>query len=115
VSIHEPRPVAAHGPEHPAADGSALRERVLSLRLPQQQAKAQAAGGSKAVWALVVVLAAVIGVLVYFLLQKKESAETPSAVAAKASADCPPRRRATSRWTPKAISCPCSGSSSVRK
>ena len=88
MSIHQPTPLAAHGPES-SAGALPLRERVLSLRLPQHH-HLPTSGTGKAVWALVVVMAAAIGVLVYFLLQKKEPPETPGPAAlAKASADAP--------------------------
>jgi multidrug resistance efflux pump len=75
LSIHEPRPVAAQGSETP--EGAPLRERVLSLRLPQASQKSQTSGGSgKAAWLLVVVLAAVVAVLVYLLMQKRTNDST---------------------------------------
>ena len=84
MSLHEPRPVA-HVPE-PAADGSALRDRVLSLRLPPPQ-RSHGAGAAKAAWVLVVVLTATIGVLVYFLLQKPPAETHATADQAKTTAD----------------------------
>jgi HlyD family secretion protein len=87
--------MAAHGPENSPRDGSPrdgspLRKRVLSLRLPQHHQPARAAGSGKAVWALVVVLSAVIAVLVYFLIQKKVVPDASAPVAAaKSSADAP--------------------------
>jgi multidrug resistance efflux pump len=86
VSIHEPRPVATHGPETPA-EGSPLRERVLSLRLPQQQANAQSSGGGRAAWVLVVVLIAVVAVLVYLLMQKRSAETLDTAGPLKPAAD----------------------------
>ncbi len=74
MSIHEPRPVA---PE--TADSSPLRERVLSLRLPQQQSKPKSAGSGKAAWALVVVLLAVVAVLIYLLMQKRPTESSGTA------------------------------------
>lgn len=96
MSIHEPRPLTAHGAEssadpprgHPGA--SPLRERVLSLRLPQHQQSPRGSASGKAAWALVVVMAAAIGVLAYFLVQKKDPSEALGPAAqAKASADAP--------------------------
>ena len=100
MSIHEPRPIAAHGPE--TADSSPLRERVLSLRLPQQQAKSQSSGGGKAAWAVVVLLLAVVGVLIYFLMQKQRPEALGPAANAKASGDAPTASfgRGYRGWTP---------------
>jgi HlyD family secretion protein len=86
VSIHEPRPLAANAPE--MSDASALRERVLSLRLPQAQAS-HAASTGKAAWALVVVLTAVIGVLVYLLLHNRSPETSSAAPQANAPAETP--------------------------
>ncbi len=88
MSIHEPRTVVSPDPDTAAADGSALRERVLSLRLPQKQSP-PGVGAGKAAWALVVVLAAVICVLVYFLMQKSPAEAPTTIIQAKASGDPP--------------------------
>jgi len=55
--------------EPSGGDAAALRQRVLSLRLPQQK-PSRGAGNAKSAWALVVVLAVVVGVLVYLLFQR---------------------------------------------
>ncbi len=87
MSIHEPRPVATHGPE--TADPSPLRERVLSLRLPQQQSKPKSAGSGKAAWAVVVLLLAVVAVLIYFLMQKQRAESAGPTAPAKSTGETP--------------------------
>ena len=72
VSVHESRPAISKDSESSQEDSSALRQRVLSLRLPQQGTSG-GTGTARAAWALVVVLAIVVGVLVYLLLQRGSS------------------------------------------
>ncbi len=90
MSIHEPRPLPSHSAEKSAADGSPLRERVLSLRLPQHHHAPRAGVSGKAAWALVVLLVAAVAVLAYLLLKKKESPDASGPVVQeKASGDVP--------------------------
>ncbi len=91
MSIHEPRPAPAPDFKSSADDSSALHQRVLSLRLPQQE-PSRGSGGVKVAWALVIVLAVVVGVLAALLLQRGSpearapiSQEQPSAEAQTAS------------------------------
>ena len=77
MSIHEPRPAPVPDFKSSADDSSALHQRVLSLRLPQQE-PSRGSGGVKVAWALVIVLAVVVGVLAALLLQRG-SPEAPAA------------------------------------
>ncbi len=75
MSLHESRPVSSGDAGPSEGDAAVLRQRVLSLRLPRQESS-HGAGLARAAWALVAVLAIVVGVLAYLLLQRG-SAETP--------------------------------------
>ena len=86
MSIHELRPVA-HGSE--TAEASPLRERVLSLRLPQQQSKSRSSGSGKAAWVVVVLLLAVVGVLIYLLMQKQRVESASPTAPAKSAGEMP--------------------------
>jgi multidrug resistance efflux pump len=68
VSVHEPRPATAKD-FGSSEDSAALHQRVLSLRLPQKE-PARGTGQAKAAWALVAVLAVVVGVLAYWLIAR---------------------------------------------
>ncbi len=69
MSVQESRHDILKDSEPSGGDAAALRQRVLSLRLPQQNSS-RGTGNARAPWALVVMLAVVVGVLVYLLLQR---------------------------------------------
>ncbi|MGO9110660.1 MAG: HlyD family secretion protein [Thermoguttaceae bacterium] len=69
MSAHESRPAISPDFESSADDSSALHQRVLSLRLPRQEAS-HGTGSAKAAWGLVVLLVIVVGVLAALLLQR---------------------------------------------
>ncbi len=75
MSVYESRPVSSEDAEPTEGDAAALRQRVLSLRLPRQEST-RGSGSARAAWVLVAVLAVVVGVLVYLLLQRG-STEAP--------------------------------------
>ena len=64
MSVHEPRPATSKDLGVFRRRRLCLHERVLSLRLPQG-ASSRGTGSAKAAWALVAVLAVVVGVLAY--------------------------------------------------
>ena len=67
----------AKDPDLSTGDAAALRQRVLSLRLPQKDSPA-GTGHARVAWALVIALVVVVGVLAYLLFQRG-SPETPAA------------------------------------
>jgi HlyD family secretion protein len=76
LSIHTPHPTTAKEFESSTGNGSALHERVMSLRLPQPDVSA-GTGSARIAWCLVAVLACAVVVLSALLLQRG-SPETPA-------------------------------------